>query len=65
MTGGVRVSAIATNPPSNLILAAYCGTSLGNLSEVAAEYAYAQEPNGVEVARVDSLSTLTRLLPEQ
>jgi hypothetical protein len=52
-TGGVRVSAIATNPPSNLILAAYRGASLGNLSEIAAGYAYAQETNGVEVARVD------------
>ncbi len=52
-TGGVRVTAIATNPPGNLILAAYRGTSLSALTEITAQNAFAQETNGVEVARVD------------
>jgi hypothetical protein len=52
VSGAIRFTAVATNPPSNLILAAYQGNSLADLSKVAASSANAQETNGLEIARV-------------
>jgi hypothetical protein len=52
-SGAVRFQAVATNPPSNLILAVHRGSSLARLTEVAAGNAYPRETNGVEVASVE------------
>lgn len=52
-TGGIRVTAVATNPPSSLVLAIYDGASLAGLNEVAAGNGYPIMTNGLEVAQVD------------
>lgn len=51
--GIIRFTGSVTNPPANLILAAYQGNSLISLTEKAAGDAYAQMTNGVDLARVD------------
>lgn len=51
--GGIHFTAVSTNPPSNLILAVYQGTSLASLTDVAADNQYATMTNGIELARVD------------
>jgi hypothetical protein len=50
--GVIRVTATATNLPSNLILAAYQGATLQTLVTVAENDVYAEETNGVKTARV-------------
>lgn len=52
-SGGVRFTAFATNAPSYVALAAYRGTALDALTEVASQSVYAEMTNGVNLARAD------------
>jgi len=50
---GIHFTAVATNPPDNLILAVYTGATLSSLKQVVAGDTYPELTNGVELARVD------------